>query len=508
MTAVRPDPGAKIVEVATRFLGLHETAQNAAWDDPATAGQDQSALDLKRMLLEVGWAEGWPYCYEGATEILTESGWIRFDELGCKHGAVAQVSAEGLVTFAVPDGYVYKRHVGRFAWCKHRDLDLVTDDGHQFWGSWQRSNNRLAPIKALTSELRIPPAKSASEGLERFSDVDLEFIAAFVADGFLHRQHGKLLLPCFGVSMERKIAKLESWKPRSRYRQSKLQKGNAQKALKTVFHFALPWWWQVVFPGEYKEVSWSWLLGLSVEQLRVFLRSCCFWSGGIRKGGVEIRTARRSHADAFCAAAALAGFQPKCYRTTNRFGFNPGGHLWHVRYADRDGRRRTVKSRHLSFYDGEGDLFCVSVPEKRLMIRDKAGNVLICGNCASFVEAVWRTAYRELDAPPALLGEIGLKLTPSVMQSLTNWQDRITREPVPGAIFFLQKGRAWQGHAGIVVLGAGARFATIEGNTSPDPADAAQDREGDGIFRRTRSLDWTEKPGLWLRGFLAPLEVG
>jgi hypothetical protein len=126
--------------------------------------------------------------------------------------------------------------------------------------------------------------------------------------------------------------------------------------------------------------------------------------------------------------------------------------------------------------------------------------------CAAFCEAVWRRAYSNLGAPGILIDDIARRLTPSVMQSLENWGHEVTMTPVPGAIFFMQMGTTWKGHCGIVVRVDGERMSTIEGNTSPDPVTAAMDREGDGIFRRTRSLSFTPRPSsLWMRGFLPPL---
>lgn len=126
--------------------------------------------------------------------------------------------------------------------------------------------------------------------------------------------------------------------------------------------------------------------------------------------------------------------------------------------------------------------------------------------CAAFCEAIWRAAYRELGLPESLQREMAQKLTPSVMGSFNNWgAERMTRTPLPGAIFFMQKGETDFGHAGIVVKSTAGIMATIEGNTMPDPTDAAMDREGDGVFRRTRSLDFIRKRGLWLRGCLNPI---
>lgn len=123
--------------------------------------------------------------------------------------------------------------------------------------------------------------------------------------------------------------------------------------------------------------------------------------------------------------------------------------------------------------------------------------------CAAFVEAVWREVYK--DAPKPLRDLIARRLTPSVMQSFNNWRGEVSRIPRPGAIFFMQNGGGSTGHAGIVVRAGANSIATIEANTSPAPNTPEADREGDGIFRKTRRLDFTQRSsGLWLRGFLNP----
>lgn len=125
--------------------------------------------------------------------------------------------------------------------------------------------------------------------------------------------------------------------------------------------------------------------------------------------------------------------------------------------------------------------------------------------CAAFVEACWRLAYVDLAAPEALQSRIGARLTPSVMQSFNNWKGETSLVAQPGAIFFMQMGQGATGHAGIVVQSSKDQFSTIEGNTSPQAGSPDADREGDGVFKKIRRLDFTPKAGLWLRGFLNPI---
>lgn len=125
--------------------------------------------------------------------------------------------------------------------------------------------------------------------------------------------------------------------------------------------------------------------------------------------------------------------------------------------------------------------------------------------CASFVEGIWRIAYTNLGASDALLKDVCGKLNPSSVQSRHNFGKLITKTPLPGAIFFMQKGTTGLGHAGLVVSTDGGKFRTIEGNTSPQVTTGSADREGDGIFAKSRAMVFTPHSKLYLVGFLNPI---
>lgn len=54
---------AHLIAVATDFVGLAETKENAAWDDPHThAVEDQKSNVLRSYMALCGWESGEPYC--------------------------------------------------------------------------------------------------------------------------------------------------------------------------------------------------------------------------------------------------------------------------------------------------------------------------------------------------------------------------------------------------------------------------------------------------------------
>jgi hypothetical protein len=117
--------------------------------------------------------------------------------------------------------------------------------------------------------------------------------------------------------------------------------------------------------------------------------------------------------------------------------------------------------------------------------------------CMSFAEGVWRLA----GAKSAVLA----LLTPHVMTSFRNCKRWVSPTPVVGAIGFMQKGKSADGHAFLVTKVGPDLLSTVEGNTSPAAGTPEADREGDGVYKKSRRRkNTTPHDGLWIRGYLHP----
>lgn len=71
-------------------------------------------------------------------------------------------------------------------------------------------------------------------------------------------------------------------------------------------------------------------------------------------------------------------------------------------------------------------------------------------------------------------------------------KDKKFSTPKIGDIFIMDFGKG-NGHTGMVTAVVGDRIHTIEGNTSSDPMLPAQDREGNGVFERSRKTSSINK---------------
>lgn len=130
--------------------------------------------------------------------------------------------------------------------------------------------------------------------------------------------------------------------------------------------------------------------------------------------------------------------------------------------------------------------------------------------CASFVEACYGFAAHAVGVR-GLEDQIRRAFTPSVIRTYRNVKRLVNQlVPIPGSVFFMQKGATELGHAGLVIMSGQKTFVTIEGNTSPGVVDGASDREGDGIYFKVRRLDFSAprtSTQLYLLGFLNPMST-
>jgi GTP cyclohydrolase I len=148
---------ARIVDMFARRMQVQERLTNQVAD----------AIEEALHPLGVGVVvEGSHLCYDRETEVLTPSGWVRFDEL--EEGvAVAQVEPETLeMTFAVPHSYIRQQHRGAMIQWRSKSVDLMVTPDHRmvFQREWAFSQNpsfggwEIAPAHTLPGRFYIPQA--------------------------------------------------------------------------------------------------------------------------------------------------------------------------------------------------------------------------------------------------------------------------------------------------------------------------------------------------------------
>lgn len=103
--------------------------------------------------------------------------------------------------------------------------------------------------------------------------------------------------------------------------------------------------------------------------------------------------------------------------------------------------------------------------------------------CMAFVYWCFSEAAKQLD----VLNPV--PKTAGVMDCYSKAKGKylVTGEPEPGDQFIMDFGKG-NGHTGLVEDNRKPKVYTVEGNTAADPTYAGEDRDGNGIFERNRSI--------------------
>lgn len=127
--------------------------------------------------------------------------------------------------------------------------------------------------------------------------------------------------------------------------------------------------------------------------------------------------------------------------------------------------------------------------------------------CSLFAELVWKEAYSEY--MPLMVQKLDVIFSEGAVKTYLNFNKStdfhllVTKTPIPGALVFWQKYvngiMDWRGHVGIFTQFEGGKMITIEGNTNDNGS-----RDGDGVYKKNRTLDYFNNNGLRLLGFVNP----
>jgi len=366
-------------ELAQRYIGIAELS---------SAGRDHPLIQWWLSLcsgFDIESPDETPWCMSGDVEILTSSGFTRFDQLSdfCH---VAQVDPLFGISFTRPLRVIRKKYCGPIVFFSSRSLSMRTDPEHRFWGIWNKAGAMTGqvekrPIRELSSVLHVPRVASRNEvdDLE-FSDREIGLMAAFLSDGFLRTGGtGRIAIQ---VSKQRKIDALHSLVPSNWYR-AKIAYGQSTVPL-TTFEYQIPAWLSSAFV-DYKKPKWSILTTWSRRQLQHFVLSYATFDGSARGDRRMIYTSSPDLRDWLQAAVTLAGFH-----SSQRQGSQSpisGRPCYTISFSTAK-RTRTIRRGDFSIESGGEDLFCVEVPTGVILIRDPNGTVLPVGNCSAFVNGI------------------------------------------------------------------------------------------------------------------------
>lgn len=376
-----------INEILTVF-GLHEKKDNAklaAWlkSDGKTLG-DPKAL---------------PWCFTGDAEIMTEEGWQRFDSLTAARVYQVDDGGEMSLTHFAP---VHKPYSGKIDVIEHNSFTLRADPMHRWWGRWgttgrERADkpNQFGQLSDMTTQgLSIPVCVSGASGAG-LDDRQLTLIAAILSDGTLRRRaDGTVREIVFEVSRPHKIEALTSLGPDHVYVQ-KAAYGPLTVTPLTVFTFKFATWMQDVI-GDQKDMHQDFVNSMSVADARKFLSAYRKFDGS--QSRFHLYTSGQKRIDHLSQIAVMAGYSFGVSQKESSLSTKPCYEM-HIRDNETP---RMIFPKNVRQEDFTGDLYCVSVPQGRIVVRERNRAAIVTGNCGDAVETAIKKAVPAEPFPGAV----------------------------------------------------------------------------------------------------------
>jgi DNA polymerase I-like protein with 3'-5' exonuclease and polymerase domains len=309
-------------------------------------------------------------CYDGATEVLTPHGWVRFDAL--EKGVPVAEWDKGVVRFVEPRAYHDQHHVGTAWRLTDQATDLLVTPDHKMVYR-QKGSERL--VTCMVQDLPATgsiPHMGTMHGDVWFHPDFLRLLVATQADGsWTHTSRGIGI--DFGFTKKRKVERLLGLLrtlhvPFSAsvgaYERIRVSPSAWTERLHTLLGDAK------VFPAS--------LLDLMADLRAVFLDELPLWDGTKGADHTNYNTTVEANANIVQAIAVTSG------RAARKYVYPNGEHLPVFRVSLPSGK---VRSRAWSKLEGlereevpyDGRIYCVSVPAGFLLVR-RNGKVTVAAN--------------------------------------------------------------------------------------------------------------------------------
>ncbi|UCC74934.1 MAG: hypothetical protein JSV86_10410 [Gemmatimonadota bacterium] len=332
------------------------------------------------------WGAEHPNCFDGATEILTERGWVRFDELPRDVRVAQYDKTDESIQFVTPTDYVHYtademiRMAGRYV-----DLYVTPDHGLLY----RRRSGSYVDVQAgdysfTDTHDEFIHAGNYAFGDEALNDSLVTLLCAAQADGTWNGSGWD-----FQFTKQRKVDRLvnaleslnlaytltERWKPSPFTGQPRRRVRIYVKKCPAGSRVA------DLLGGRAKQFGSS-LLTLTRDTVEVLIDEIVYWDGNTQTG-CEYYSSIESNADWVQALAALCGRRTVVRRyTRSPIQKKPN---WQVRFSSR------AVSNHSSAtcverVQGPQPVYCVTVPSGYVVVRrDK--KVIIASNCMNWPKA-------------------------------------------------------------------------------------------------------------------------
>lgn len=316
-------------------------------------------------------------CFTPDVEILTEAGFVRFDELS-KGIKVAQINQETLhLSYVVPDEYIENEYSGNMVNIKSDKLvDLTMTPNHELLVLQSGSVKKTGVSDtALHDKKRMFVAAEHESGQDELTPHE-KMMIALQADGSIHREkkHGGASL-LFSFTKKRKIDDFIALVNDTGYHwnevKSVAKKGNTNKKRRFIVDC-------LIRPSKNLWEHFS-LPDISASKAGNIIEYMAKWDGSIlNEGMLYFSSTDESATDFYQSVAIMAGYKTnKTVQVDGRkASYKDVYRLFIDKKTNKIGTQQIEKS--VSHYSGK--VYCVRVPEGNIIVR-RGGKPLVIGNC-------------------------------------------------------------------------------------------------------------------------------
>ena len=307
-------------------------------------------------------------CFSKDTEILTEEGFIRFDELGDEK--VAQYHENGNIDFVVPSRKIKNRHQGNLIELHlHRDANVLMTPNHNH--IYKNNKNKIVrkEVKDINFMRKIVSGKGIGNGgLTAFE----QLLILTQADA--HKTRSSTNQYQIQLQKKRKLDRFLDIV-------SRLDIDIKLQEVKTTRKGARRWTYYL--PQEYKPKLFTDVFKVKdfgYQKAREFIDEVCVWDGYQRNGkNINYDSIIKENVDFVSAIATLGGYANyQVVRPDNRKETFSDIHRVFFQDIETQSKHEQKVYKKEVYYDDY--VYCVEVPTHNIVVRSK-GKTFISGNC-------------------------------------------------------------------------------------------------------------------------------
>lgn len=312
-------------------------------------------------------------CFPKDTEILTEGGFIKFQNLE-KDTKVGQYKEDGTIEFVLPERIIKKPFEGNLLKVKSFFGEHISTPNHN-----RVLVNKKGEIKKLkvmdsllTSDKVIINGEYDGKGVN-LSDNELRFIVAFNADGCIkNKKYGYL-----SIKKERKKERIKKICKELNIKYSVREYIRKNKGKYCDFYFGdiIKKYFNSINGKYTKEYPKNWFKELSLRQRKLIIKELEFWDGyKCSKNSWQFFTSKEEDVKIISEIAITAGFSCHIYRRKK------SGYKDNFSLTFKEKRYKTQQNRKVTEIPYKDDVYCVTVPTGMILI--KQGDCFqVTGNC-------------------------------------------------------------------------------------------------------------------------------